>query len=99
MRISFITLDSKSCLKMFLDVISKEVSTAVTLEPTWSAYKALLEYHGINLETIKTKYINWWTPSKNEKIHGDRPERSLIYSKSVKISQDGLKPSLLKLVR
>jgi len=61
-----VTPGSKSGLKMFLDIISRDVDTAVTLEPTWSAYKGLLEYHGIRLETIKTEYRNKWRPTEDD---------------------------------
>ncbi len=61
-----ITPGSKSALKMFLDVIDDDVETAVTLEPTWSAYKGLIEYHGIELETIKTRFENRWRPTEDD---------------------------------
>lgn len=61
-----ITPGSKSGLKMFLDIISKEVDTAVTFDPTWSAYEGLLEYHGIELKTLKTMYENRWRPTEDD---------------------------------
>ncbi len=61
-----ITPGSKSALKMFLDVIDDIVETAVTLEPTWSAYEGLLDYHGIELETIKTRFENRWRPTEDD---------------------------------
>ncbi len=60
------TPGSKSGLKLFLDIISKNVRSAVLIEPTWSAYKGLLDYHKIDFERIKTRFEDRWEPTEDD---------------------------------
>ncbi len=57
-----VTPGSKSGLKMFIELNRREISNAILIDPSWSAYRGILNMYNIKIETIGTRFEDGWIP-------------------------------------